>query len=67
MGIYVYEPRALAALPEGLCQFPDLVLRLLKQGESIAAFETDAAWHHIGTFEQHVEATRLLGGAPGED
>jgi NDP-sugar pyrophosphorylase family protein len=62
MGIYIYEPRALDALPEGACQFPDLVLRLLERGERIAAFETDADWYHIGTFEQHVEATRLLGG-----
>ncbi len=61
MGIYIYEPRAIAALPEGLCQFPDLVLSLLERGEQIAAFETAAGWSHIGTFEQHVEATKLLG------
>jgi NDP-sugar pyrophosphorylase family protein len=61
MGIYIYEPRAIAALPEGLCQFPDLVLSLLERGEEIAAFETSAGWSHIGTFEQHVEATKLLG------
>jgi NDP-sugar pyrophosphorylase family protein len=60
MGIYVYEPRALEALPDRPCQFPELVLRLLERGERVAAFETDASWHHIGTFEQHVEATRLL-------
>jgi NDP-sugar pyrophosphorylase family protein len=61
MGIYIYEPRAIAALPAGLCQFPDLVLSLLERGEEIAAFETSAGWSHIGTFEQHVEATKLLG------
>lgn len=60
MGVYVYEPRALAALPDGPCQFPELVLRLLERGERVVAFETEATWHHIGTFEQHVEATRLL-------
>ena len=42
MGIYLYEPRALAALPDGPCQFPDLVLSLLEQGEQVAAFETTA-------------------------
>ncbi len=41
MGVYIYEPRALAALPDGPCQFPDLVLALLDRGERIAAFETD--------------------------
>jgi NDP-sugar pyrophosphorylase family protein len=61
MGVYIYEPRALAALPDGACQFPELVLRLIARGERVAAFETSATWHHIGTFEQHVEATRLLG------
>ena len=61
MGVYIYEPRAVAALPGGPCQFPDLVLSLLELGEQIAAFETAAGWFHIGTFEQHVEATKLLG------
>jgi NDP-mannose synthase len=61
MGIYMYEPQAIAALPDGLCQFPDLVLRLLELGEPIAAYETAAGWSHIGTFEQHVEASKLLG------
>jgi NDP-mannose synthase len=67
MGVYVYEPRALAALPDRPCQFPELVLRLLERGERVAAFETRATWHHIGTFEQHVEATRLLGETPGAE
>ena len=37
MGVYVYDERALACLPEGICQFPDLVLRLLEAGERVAA------------------------------
>jgi NDP-sugar pyrophosphorylase family protein len=61
MGIYAYEPRALHALPDGLCQFPDLVLELLARGERVAAFETDAEWHHVGTLEQVSETTRELG------
>jgi NDP-mannose synthase len=61
MGIYMYEPRALAALPAGPCQFPELVLALLERGERVVAFETDAQWHHVGTPEQHVEALRGLG------
>jgi NDP-sugar pyrophosphorylase family protein len=61
MGIYMYEPRALAALPQGQCQFPDLVLMLLERGERVAAFETAAEWHHIGTAPQHQEAMRRLG------
>lgn len=60
MGIYLYEPRALAQLPEGAFQFPDLVLKLLAEGERVAAYVTDAAWHHIGTPEQHRDAAADL-------
>jgi NDP-mannose synthase len=49
MGIYVYDERALRYLPDGPCQFPELVLRLLAAGERVAAFRTDAAWYDIGT------------------
>jgi NDP-mannose synthase len=51
MGIYVY---ALKYLPEdGPCQFPDLVLRLIKAGERVAAYECDADWFDIGTVHEH--------------
>jgi len=61
MGIYLFEPRALAALPDGPCQFPDLVLELLARDELVAAFESDANWYHIGTPEQHADVTREMG------
>ena len=60
MGIYLYEPRALRALPEGPQQFPELVLELLARGERVAAYESDASWHHIGTLAQHREVSRRL-------
>ena len=63
MGIYVYEPRALDFLPEGQCQFPDLVLRLLEAGEKVAAFKTDADWYDIGTigeYERAIADTKLF-------
>ncbi len=61
MGVYLYEPAALKRLPQGPCQFPDLVGKLLECGDRVAAFETDARWRHIGTPEQHAEATLGLG------
>jgi NDP-sugar pyrophosphorylase family protein len=64
MGVYMYEPRALAALPAGPCQFPELVLGLLERGEHVSAYETDAQWHHVGTLDQHGEALRGLGFQP---
>jgi NDP-sugar pyrophosphorylase family protein len=63
MGVYVYEPRALAHVPDAIpLQFPELVLRLLEAGERVAAFATDADWHHIGTALEHGRAMeRLMG------
>jgi NDP-sugar pyrophosphorylase family protein len=56
MGIYLYEPSAIAAIPPGLFQFPDLVLKLLDHGERVAAFMSDAQWSHVGTAEEHSDA-----------
>jgi NDP-sugar pyrophosphorylase family protein len=61
MGIYLYEPEVLAALPDGPCQFPELVVSLLRQGRRVAAYPSDAEWHHIGTLAQHTEAAEKLG------
>lgn len=65
-GVYVYEPSVLATLPNGALQFPDLVLRLLADGQRVIAYPTDAAWSHIGTVEQHEEAIRSRSGAADE-
>jgi NDP-mannose synthase len=60
MGIYVYEPRALDYLPEGSCQFPNLVLRLVEAGERVAAFPSSAEWYDIGTFQEYERALQAL-------
>lgn len=68
MGIYVYEPRVLAALPDGPCQFPDLVHILLKTGHKVAALRTDAVWYDIGTpgeYERACADIGLLGASIG--
>ncbi len=56
MGVYDYDERALAYLPEGPCQFPDLVLQLVAAGERVAAFRSDAAWYDIGTLGEYEKA-----------
>jgi NDP-sugar pyrophosphorylase family protein len=56
MGIYAYDERALRHLPDGPCQFPELVLRLLAAGERVAAYETDAEWYDIGTVGEYERA-----------
>jgi NDP-mannose synthase len=64
MGIYVYDARALEHLPDGPCQLPDLVLRLIDAGEHVAAFKSDALAYDIGTFEEHQAAARRLQDEP---
>jgi NDP-sugar pyrophosphorylase family protein len=58
MGLYLFEPRAIAAIPDGPFQFPDLVLSLLERGERVAAYVSDASWTHVGTAEEHSDAMR---------
>jgi NDP-mannose synthase len=57
MGIYVYAPRALEVLPpDGACQFPEMVLRLIRRGERVAPFRTAATWYDIGTLTEYERA-----------
>ncbi|MDP8909514.1 MAG: sugar phosphate nucleotidyltransferase [Chloroflexota bacterium] len=64
MGIYVYDARALEHLPDGPCQFPELVLRLLAAGETVATFPSDAEWYDIGTLEEYERASQDFESAP---
>ena len=65
MGIYAYDERALAQLPDdGPCQFPELVQRLLDAGERVAAFRSDAEWFDIGTVAEHQRANEALERTP---
>lgn len=64
MGIYVYEPRALDHIPDGVFQFPDLVLALIAAEEQVAAFRSEAEWYDVGTFEELERATRVFAERP---
>ncbi|HLM49129.1 MAG TPA: sugar phosphate nucleotidyltransferase [Solirubrobacteraceae bacterium] len=64
LGIYVYEPRVLEHIPEGTCQFPDLVRHLLAAGERVAAFPTDGETFDIGTVDEHRRASEALVSRP---
>ena len=61
MGIYVYEARALQHLPDGPCQFPDLVNRLLAAGETVCAYRSEASWFDLGTIAEYERAVAELG------
>ena len=56
MGIYVYDERALRYLPDGPCQFPELVNRLLEAGERVAACPSDADWYDNGRVDEYERA-----------
>jgi NDP-sugar pyrophosphorylase family protein len=56
MGVYVFDERALAYLPEGPSHLPDLVMRLLEANERVAAYQSDADWYDIGTVGEYERA-----------
>jgi NDP-sugar pyrophosphorylase family protein len=65
MGIYAYDERALAYLPEsGPFQFPELVQRLVDADEKVAAFRSEAEWFDIGTPEEHQRAVEAVEASP---
>ena len=60
MGVYVYEARALAYLPDGPCQFPELVQRLLDAGEKVVGFRSDDTWYDLWTISEYERAVAEL-------
>ena len=60
MGIYVYEKAALAYMPDGPCQFPDLVKLLVDAGQPVAAYRSSADWFDIGTLPEYERALTYI-------
>jgi len=61
MGIYVYEPEVLRYIEPGqYLDFPDLVLRLLAEGERVCAYPTDCLWLDIGRPDDYAKAQELF-------
>lgn len=57
MGIYVYEPSVLDYIePNEYLDFPDLVLRLLENGEKVVGYPCDDFWMDIGRKEDYIQA-----------
>lgn len=60
MGIYVYEPRVLTYIDPGRhLDFPDLVIRLMEQGERVCAYPSDCLWLDIGRPDDYARAQEL--------
>jgi NDP-sugar pyrophosphorylase family protein len=57
MGIYVYSPDAVASIPEGRFDFPDLVLKLIDEGKKVSKYRFDGPWYDVGTEAEFRNAT----------
>jgi NDP-sugar pyrophosphorylase family protein len=57
MGVYIAEPAILEQVPRGRrFDLPDLVLQLLRKGERVGSYLTDAYWLDIGRHDDYEQA-----------
>jgi NDP-sugar pyrophosphorylase family protein len=61
MGIYVFEPRVLAQIRKaGRLDLPDLILRLVGDGEQPMGFESNCRWLDMGRIEDYTAAVETF-------
>ena len=66
MGVYIYEPRAVAHIPENsYFDFPSLVCRLLESGEKVSCYRSRDLWLDVGRPHDHEEAQRIIAADSG--
>lgn len=59
MGIYVFEPRVLEYIPVGeYLDFPDLVLKLIANGERVNGYCFDGYWMDLGRPDDYAQAAK---------
>ena len=57
MGIYVFEPRVLGYIPHNqYLDFPDLVLKLIENGEKVMGYRFDGYWQDLGRPDDYEQA-----------
>jgi len=57
MGIYIFEPKVLEFIPEAkYLDFPDLVLKLLGEGERVMGFPYEGYWQDLGRADDYKQA-----------
>ena len=57
MGVYIYEPSVLNYIESGkYLDFPDLVIRLLDNNETVVGYECDDYWLDIGCQSEYLRA-----------
>jgi NDP-mannose synthase len=61
MGIYVYEPEILKYIErDKYLDFPELVLRLVKDGKKVCAYPANCLWLDIGRPDDYARAQELF-------
>jgi len=59
MGIYVFEPRVLQYIPHNqYLDFPDLVLKLIREKEKVIGYRFDGYWQDLGRVEDYEQAVQ---------
>ena len=59
MGIYVFEPRVLDFIPYNqYLDFPDLVLKMIADGECVKGYPFDGYWQDLGRPDDYEQAVR---------
>jgi NDP-sugar pyrophosphorylase family protein len=59
MGIYIFEPRVLQYIPKNqYLDFPDLVLRLIENGERVMGYRFEGYWQDLGRPDDYEQAVQ---------
>ena len=59
MGIYIFEPRVLMYIPcNPYLDFPDLILRLIENGERVNGYPFDGYWQDLGRPDDYSQAVQ---------
>lgn len=67
MGIYVFEPRVLQYIPcNQYLDFPDLVLRLIENGERVRGYPFAGYWQDLGRPDDYEQAVAEFEGLRGQ-
>ena len=62
MGVYVFEPRVLDYIPVGqYLDFPDLILKLIANGETVSGYTFDGYWMDLGRPDDYIKANEDFG------
>jgi NDP-sugar pyrophosphorylase family protein len=65
MGVYAYNRGVLRYVDSGEpLDFPDLVLRLIRAGETVRCFRSEDEWLDIGNIEDFTEAQKVFSESP---